>query len=51
MIPKTWFSSLDGSQTIPLLEPLCRYLVGAATVLEKAAPADRECKNIARYVL
>ncbi|KAL5009833.1 hypothetical protein ScPMuIL_012138 [Solemya velum] len=46
--PKQWFSQLEGNQTLPQLENVCRYLMFAAVSLERCSfdQKDSEKKEI-----
>ncbi|KAK3577424.1 hypothetical protein CHS0354_032273 [Potamilus streckersoni] len=45
--PKQWFSDMEGDKTLPQLENLCRFLMYAASILDKASntPRDSERKE------
>ncbi|MEQ2170937.1 hypothetical protein GOODEAATRI_005471, partial [Goodea atripinnis] len=36
-LPAHWFSGLKGQQTLPQLEPLCRYLTHLANTLHRSS--------------
>ncbi|GFS26357.1 PAX3- and PAX7-binding protein 1-like [Elysia marginata] len=45
-LPKTWFADLEGENTLPQLENLCRYLVSAAKTLHKATALEKDVERL-----
>jgi len=43
--PKTWFDELDADKTIPQLENMCRFLLFAAQLLNKAADTASDAQK------
>lgn len=45
-LPKTWFANLEGENTLPQLENLCRYLVSAAKTLHRATAMEKDAERL-----